>query len=72
MLISEMTDPTSYADEHYLAHGVIFFHNYLEATGMTRGIQVIKMRGTNIDCDIRSVDFTDGGLVVNPSERVEV
>ena len=31
VLISEMTDPSSYADEHYLAHGVIFFHNYLES-----------------------------------------
>ena len=72
LLISEMTDPSSYSDEHFLAHGVVFFHNYLEATGMRRGIQVIKMRGTNIDCDIRSVEFTSGGLVVNPTDRVEV
>ncbi|PSP90694.1 KaiA-binding protein, partial [Halobacteriales archaeon QH_8_68_33] len=36
VLISEMTDPSSYADEHYLAHGVVFFHNYLESGGMTR------------------------------------
>ena len=72
LLISEMTDPSSYSDEHYLAHGVIFFHNYLEATGMTRGIQVIKMRGTNIDCDIRSIEFSGSGLVVDPSARVEV
>ena len=71
LLISEMTDPSSYSDEHYLAHGVVFFHNYLEAGGMTRGIQVIKMRGTNIDCNIRSVDFTSGGLVVDPSTTVE-
>jgi len=72
LLISEMTDPSSYSDEHYLAHGVVFFHNYLEATGMTRGIQVIKMRGTNIDCDIRSIEFSGSGLVVDPSARVEV
>jgi KaiC/GvpD/RAD55 family RecA-like ATPase len=38
---------------------------------MTRGVQVIKMRGTDIDCDIRSVEFTDGGLVVDPSTTVE-
>jgi KaiC/GvpD/RAD55 family RecA-like ATPase len=67
-----MTDPSSYSDEHYLAHGVVFFHNYLEATGMTRGIQVIKMRGTNIDCDIRSIEFGPGGLVVDPERKVEV
>ncbi|ADQ66270.1 reca-superfamily ATPase possibly involved in signal transduction [Halogeometricum borinquense DSM 11551] len=71
LLISEMTDPSSYSDEHFLAHGVIFFHNYLEATGMTRGIQVVKMRGTDIDCDIRSLNFTDEGLVVDPMDHVE-
>ncbi|MDS0294152.1 RAD55 family ATPase [Halogeometricum luteum] len=70
LLISEMTDPSSYSDEHFLAHGVVFFHNYLEATGMTRGIQVVKMRGTNIDCDIRSLTFTDGGLSVDPMDHV--
>ncbi|MFC6824173.1 MULTISPECIES: RAD55 family ATPase [Halopelagius] len=72
LLISEMTDPSSYSDEHYLAHGVIFFHNYLEATGMTRGIQVVKMRGTDIDCDIRSLEFSDDGLVVDPAKRVDL
>ncbi|WP_411964365.1 RAD55 family ATPase [Haloferax sp. YSMS24] len=72
LLISEMTDPSSYSDEHFLAHGVVFFHNYLEATGMTRGIQVIKMRGTNIDCDIRSLTFTDDGLVVDPRSKVDL
>ena len=71
LLISEMTDPSSYSDEHYLAHGVVFFHNYLEATGMTRGIQVIKMRGTGIDCDIRAVTFSDDGLVVRPDQKVD-
>ncbi|WP_415379052.1 RAD55 family ATPase [Halosimplex sp. TS25] len=71
VLISEMTDPSSYADEHYLAHGVIFFHNYLESGGMTRGVQVIKMRGTAIDCDIRAIDFSDRGLRVMPDTKVE-
>lgn len=70
LLVSEMTDPTSYADEHYLAHGVIFFHNFLDDDGMTRGVQVVKMRGTNIDCDIRAIQFTDRGLVVAPGEKV--
>jgi KaiC/GvpD/RAD55 family RecA-like ATPase len=71
LLISEMTDPTSYADEHYLAHGVVFFHNYLESDGMTRGVQVIKMRGTAIDCDIRGLEFTDHGLRVLADRQVE-
>jgi KaiC/GvpD/RAD55 family RecA-like ATPase len=71
LLISEMTDPTSYSDEHYLAHGVIFFHNYMEAGGMTRGVQTIKMRGTAIDCDIHKIDFSDTGLRVYPNEKVQ-
>lgn len=72
LLISEMTDPSSYSDEHYLAHGVLFFHNYMESSGMTRGIQVIKMRGTPIDSDIRAIEFTDDGLVVQPEQRVSI
>jgi len=71
LLISEMTDPTSYSDEHYLAHGVIFFHNFLDGGSMTRGLQVIKMRGTAIDCDIRKISFSNTGLRVHPSEKVE-
>ncbi|MEY7851690.1 RAD55 family ATPase [Natrarchaeobius sp. A-rgal3] len=71
LLISEMTDPTSYTDGHYLAHGVIFMHNYLESGGMTRGVQIIKMRGTKIDCDIRKIEFTDRGLRVDPNEKIQ-
>ncbi len=70
LLISEMTDPTSYSDEHYLAHGVVFFHNFLDSEGMTRGVQVIKMRGTDIDSDIRALSFTDRGLEVDPETQV--
>ena len=71
VLISEMTDPTAYAKEHFLAHGVIFFHNYLGTGGMRRGIQLIKMRGTAIDCDIRALEFTPEGLVVDPETKLE-
>jgi KaiC/GvpD/RAD55 family RecA-like ATPase len=71
LLISEMTDPTSYSDEHYLAHGVVFFHNFLDSGGMTRGIQVIKMRGTAIDCDIREISFSERGLRVHADSKVQ-
>ena len=71
LLISEMTDPTSYSDEHYLAHGVVFFHNFLDSGGMTRGLQVIKMRGTAIDCDIRQISFSDQGLRVHTDRKVQ-
>ncbi|WP_225335655.1 RAD55 family ATPase [Halomicrobium urmianum] len=71
ILISEMTDPSSYSDEHYLAHGVVFFHNFLDGGSMTRGLQVIKMRGTAIDCDIRRISFSDQGLQVHSGETVD-
>lgn len=64
ILISEMTDPTAYADEHYLAHGVIFMHNFLEDDGMQRGIQVLKMRGGEINTDIHDLSFGPDGLRV--------
>lgn len=69
VLISEMTDPSAYADEHYLAHGVIFMHNFLENGGMQRGIQVLKMRGTQIDTDIHDVSFGADGISVGTKRR---
>lgn len=72
VLISEMTDPTAYAKEHYLGHGVIFLHNYLANGGMKRGVQIVKMRGTKIDCNIRPIEFTPEGLRVDPNASVEV
>ena len=71
LLISEMTDPSAYTKEHYLGHGVIFLHNYLGAEGMQRGVQIVKMRGTNIDCDIRPITFTEGGMVVDAERKLE-
>lgn len=69
ILISEMTDPSSYTDEHYLAHGVVFLHNFLEDGGMERGVQVLKMRGTDIDTDIHELSFSDEGISVGGKKR---
>lgn len=72
LIISELTDPDSYADEHYLAHGIVFLHNYFESGGMTRGIQVIKMRGTDINSDIHPIRFTKDGLTVDIDQKVAI
>lgn len=64
ILISEMTDPGAYSTEQFAAHGVIFMHNFLYDKTMTRALQVIKMRGTKHDCNMRSVNFSDKGLVI--------
>lgn len=69
LLISEMTDPTAYTPEHYLAHGVIFFHNFLEDDGMRRGLQILKMRGVSISTDIQPMSFTTRGIEVG--DRVD-
>ena len=71
LLVSEMTDPSAYAAEHYLAHGVIFFHNFMDAGGMTRAVQIIKMRGTAIDCDMHAASFSSGGLAVHPDQKLD-
>lgn len=70
LLVSELTDPSAYADEHFLAHGVVFFHNYLEDDGMRRGIQVVKMRGTDAETDIRRLSFEADGLHVRPGSPI--
>ncbi|MCS3923936.1 RAD55 family ATPase [Methanosalsum natronophilum] len=65
VLISEMTDPQSYTTEQFASHGVIFLHNFLYGKSMVRALQVIKMRGTKHDCDMRTVEFNKSGLKVS-------
>jgi KaiC/GvpD/RAD55 family RecA-like ATPase len=65
ILISEMTDPTVYSTEQFASHGVIFLHNFLYDKTMTRAIQIIKMRGTKHDCNLRGVGFTERGIAVH-------
>ncbi|AEH59895.1 putative circadian clock protein, KaiC [Methanosalsum zhilinae DSM 4017] len=64
VLISEMTDPQAYTTEQFASHGVIFLHNFLYDKSMIRALQIIKMRGTMHDCDMRRMDFTGRGLKI--------
>lgn len=65
ILLSELTKPDSYTIEQFASHGVIFLHNFMDKQGgMVRAIQIIKMRGTKHDCDMRAIEFTDKGLKV--------
>lgn len=65
ILLSELTRPDSYTIEQFASHGVIFLHNYMDKQGsMTRALQIIKMRGTKHDCDMRAIEFSDKGLKV--------
>lgn len=66
VLLSEMTNPSAYTIEHFASHGVIFMHNFFDPkkNSMTRAIQIIKMRGTKHDCDMKSIEITDDGIIV--------
>ena len=65
ILLSELTKPDAYTIEQFASHGVIFLHNFMDKHDvMVRAIQIIKMRGTKHDCEMRAVEFTDKGLKV--------
>ncbi len=68
LILSEMTDLTNYSPEHYLSHGVIFLHNFLNGHTMVRAIQIIKMRSTRHDCDMYKMEITSEGIRVYPTK----
>lgn len=70
ILISEMTNPNSYTPEQFATHGVIFLHHYLDENTklMSRAIQVVKMRGTSHDSNMKKLFFTSDGLNVEDIE----
>jgi KaiC/GvpD/RAD55 family RecA-like ATPase len=66
ILLSELTRPDAFTIEQFASHGVIFLHNFMDKQGnMVRALQIIKMRGTKHDCDMRSIEFSDNGLKVS-------
>ncbi|HUV81510.1 MAG TPA: ATPase domain-containing protein [archaeon] len=66
VLISELTNPNSYIAEQFAAHGVFFLHHFLDnnTKSMIRAIQVVKMRGTKHDSNMKKLAFSDDGLTV--------
>jgi len=70
ILLSELSDPNKFAPEHFLTHGVIFLHNFLSKGNMIRAIQILKMRGTNHDCNLRELIFTKTGLKVGKEIKI--
>ena len=65
ILLSELTKPDAYTIEQFASHGVIFLHNFMDKQGsMVRALQIIKMRGTKHDCELRAIEFSDKGLKV--------
>jgi len=71
LLLSELIKPDSYSIEQFASHGVIFLHNFMDKQGnMVRSLQIIKMRGTKHDCEMRSIEFSEKGLrVLKPLKK---
>jgi len=72
IMLSEMTEPDAYTVEHFLAHGVIFMHNFFDGGDMTRALQIIKMRGTKHDCSMRRILFRENGISILPQKLMPV
>lgn len=64
LLVDEMTEMDRYSEEHYLVSGVIMMHYFMYNNRMIRAIQILKMRGTKHDPDLKKLEFSDNGLVV--------
>lgn len=64
--VSELTELDRYTEEHYISHGVIMLHYFLdeEKADMVRAIQVLKMRRTKHKTGLFLMRFTDRGLEV--------
>jgi len=70
-LVSELIQPDAYSPEHFLSHGVIFLHNFLDKGKMKRAVQIVKMRGTSHDTDMHKLEFTRKGMVVSALSGIE-
>jgi len=68
LLLSEMVESNNFTMEQFASHGVIFLHHFLLRGKMTRALQIIKMRGTKIDCDMWEFAFTEGGIEVQKNK----
>jgi KaiC/GvpD/RAD55 family RecA-like ATPase len=68
LLLSEMVESNNFTMEQFACHGVIFLHHFLLRGKMTRALQIIKMRGTKIDCDMWEFAFGENGIEIQPNK----
>lgn len=69
LLISETSDTTYSAYEHFLTHGVIALRHLMKEGSLIRGIQIMKMRETNHSGAMHLYEITGKGTQVRPNER---
>ncbi len=64
ILVDEMTEMDKYREEHYLVSGIIMLHYFMHDNRMVRAVQVLKMRGTAHDTNMKRIGFSKEGMVV--------
>ena len=58
--------------EIVLVPGVILLHYARKGEGMVRAVQVLKMRGMRHSEQLHHMEIGDNGMVIHPTERVEL
>lgn len=56
--------------EHFISDGVIMMELLQTGAGIVRGLQIMKLREVEHDCDFHLYKITQGGIVVYPKERI--
>lgn len=56
--------------EEFVVDGVVILHNMRKGGTRVRGIEIIKMRGTNHGAQIYPIKFDNTGLTVFPDENI--
>ncbi len=56
--------------EEFVVDGVIVLHNMRRGGTRVRGVEIVKMRGTNHGAHIYPVQFGGSGILVFPEERI--
>lgn len=64
IIITEMMESEKYTDDYYVASGVIMMHHFMRQYRMIRALQILKMRGTTHDSNLKKIKITENGIEV--------
>jgi len=64
LIITEMMESEKYTDDYYVASGVIMMHHFMRQYNMIRALQILKMRGTSHDSNLKKIRITENGIEV--------
>lgn len=64
IVITEMIESEKYTDDYYVASGVVIMHHFMRQYNMIRALQILKMRGTSHDSNLKKIKITENGIEV--------